>query len=281
MDNLEQTEIGEVGNTLVNFPLVKKKREVQSNHWCFTVNNPDEDQNLEQRSKLFSLSKQWVFQLEEGDEGTPHWQMYVNLTKKMRFAQLKKMLPTWHIEKCNNIKASIEYCQKSDGRLDGPWTSGIRAPVRDPLVGKELYPFQQEIMNIIAEDPVDDRIIHWFWDEKGCKGKTTLAKHIALTRPKEMLYLSGSAKDMKYAVTSFQTDQANDIKIVIFGFPRSMEEFVSYGGIEEIKDGLFFSSKYESSMCVFNAPHIICLANFEPERGKMSLDKWAITEIED
>lgn len=58
-----------------------------------------------------------------------------------------------------------------------------------------------------------------------------------------------------------------------------MENYVSYEAIESVKDGIFFSGKYESGMTIFNQPHIICFANFAPDIGKMSSDRWKIFEL--
>ena len=37
---------------------------------------------------------------------------------------------------------------------------------------------------------------------------------------------------------------------------------------------------YESKMKVFDPPHVICFANFEPKREAMSADRWAIVDLE-
>ena len=50
--------------------------------------------------------------------------------------------------------------------------------------------------------------------------------------------------------------------------------------MESIKNGRVFSAKYESKMKVFDPPHVICFANFEPKREAMSADRWAIVDLE-
>lgn len=276
LDHLEQVEILGVGNTKTP---KKGKRENQSCHWCFTLNNPDELDNVEQAKALFAKCSRYVYQLEEGDEEkTPHWQGYFKLSKKARFSQIQKWLPGWHLEKCNNIDASIEYCQKTEGRLDGPWSMGFKRKVADPLLGLELRPFQQEIVDLCETEP-DDRTINWYYDKKGNIGKTSLAKHLALKFPREFLYLTGKAGDMKFAIMKFMEVDENDLKIVIMDFPRSAADYISYGGIEEIKNGIFFSGKYEGGMLIFNSPHVICLANFEPEKKNLSADRWNIVKL--
>jgi hypothetical protein len=49
--------------------------------------------------------------------------------------------------------------------------------------------------------------------------------------------------------------------------------------MENVKDGLFFSTKYESGMVRYNPPHVIVFANVPPDVTKMSADRWVIKEI--
>jgi len=49
--------------------------------------------------------------------------------------------------------------------------------------------------------------------------------------------------------------------------------------LESIKNGLFFSGKYESTQVVMNSPHLIIFANEPPDKSKMSADRWHIVRI--
>lgn len=89
--------------------------------WCFTINNPMDDQ----------LPKTWpgvsycVWQLEKGDLGTPHLQGTIKFEKNKKLSALKKIDAAAHWTATRNVNASIDYCQKEDTRLAGPWTLGI------------------------------------------------------------------------------------------------------------------------------------------------------------
>lgn len=204
-----------------------------------------------------------VYQLEEAPEtGKLHVQGCIKFKNPRSFKALQDTFVGAHIEICKNWIASVNYCSKE----------ATRAQI-GPLVGKELYPWQAEIMDIIEEIP-NDRSIHWYWEEDGCVGKTTLAKHICLNR-KDAIYLTGKAADMKYGIMSMKVKP----KVVILDFSRSQEEYISYQGIEEIKNGIFFNTKYESGMCIFDCPHVICFSNFPPQIEKLSLDRWLISRI--
>ena len=58
-----------------------------------------------------------------------------------------------------------------------------------------------------------------------------------------------------------------------------MEEYVSYGAIEKIKNGYYMCSKYESKPIIRNPPHIIIMANFEPDYEALSKDRWIVIAI--
>ena len=83
---------------------------------------------------------------------------------------------------------------------------------------------------------------------------------------------------IKSGVTDY-IKKHKQIDQVIFHYVRSMEDYVSYAAIEEVKDGMFYNGKYESSMVIYNPPHIICMANFPPDLDKLSKDRWVVRYI--
>lgn len=90
--------------------------------WCFTINNPDEkEQSHLSHPNFLENVKSLIWQLEVGEKNTPHIQGVVQFNNQILFAQVKKKLPTAHIEICRNFPASKSYCQKKSGRLEGPF----------------------------------------------------------------------------------------------------------------------------------------------------------------
>lgn len=81
---------------------------------------------------------------------------------------------------------------------------------------------------------------------------------------------------MKYAVSVTNPPP----KIVILDIPRDQYNKISYTGIEEVKNGLFFSGKYESKMHTQNQPHVICFANCRPRLDGVSPERWIIKNID-
>ncbi len=68
-----------------------------------------------------------VWQLEQGENGTPHYQGYIECGKTRRFSHFKSILARAHFEKAQaDTDANEAYCTKEEGRLDGPWSFGER-----------------------------------------------------------------------------------------------------------------------------------------------------------
>lgn len=263
--------LGGHGNT-IHVP----QSRVRARRWCFTFNNYTKSEHEHICVTCATSGWNYIIGKEVGANGTPHLQGYIECKEVIDFNKLKKINAKIHWEKARGSKeANINYCSK-----DGDYKTNfvIKEPVEDNLKGLTLYPWQQDIVNLMTSKP-DKRKVYWYWDKYGHTGKTSLAKHLILTYPNQILFTGGKANDIKYGVASFLKNPKNDLKMCIFHYTRTVEGFVSYDALESIKDGIFFNSKYESDMCVFNSPHIVCFANFAPDVTKLSRDRWIIKEI--
>lgn len=270
MELLEQVE-QEGGNTKTPSLKLSKHRKV-----CFTLNNYTVEE-LSDLQKIFGTDL-YIFGKEVGANGTPHIQGYLEFKNPRAFSALKKLMPRAHIEKANGTrKQNYIYCSKDGDFLTNITGIVIPKPIRDPLKDKVLKPFQLEIMDIIKEEP-DERTIYWYWETTGGVGKTSLCKHLCLNH--NCLILNGKQNDMFNAILQWKEDKGDFPEIIIIDIPRSAIDYVSWGAIEKIKDGLFYSGKYEGGMVVMNSPHLICMANSSPDETKMSADRWVINEVE-
>lgn len=242
---------------------------LRSRGWFMTINNfsPEDEKNIENIG-----ADQYIWQEEVGESGTAHLQVFIYFKNPCDFNTVKRWFPTAHIEVAKNNKESIKYCSKELTRVRGPYVKGIELP-KKPKVISEFKEWQQGILDLINTE-ADNRTIHWYYDEEGNTGKTSLCKYICVNRH-DAIYVNGSAKDMKYAITV----QKVKPRVILIDFARDQESRISWQGIEEIKNGIFFNSKYESSMVVFDAPHVICFANFKPMMSRLSKDRWNIIEI--
>ena len=84
---------------------------------------------------------------------------------------------------------------------------------------------------------------------------------------------------MKYLIIKYKEKYGAYPSLIVFDVPRTQENFLSYQGIEEIKNGCFCNTKYECEMVLMDFPHVIVMANFEPNRRLMSEDRWNIVNL--
>lgn len=88
----------------------------RSQYWVFTRNNYTE-LDIPLLSGLYTseLATYVVVGREVGESGTRHLQGYIELSKRYRFAQIKALLPGYHIEKRRGTAAEAsDYCKKDD-----------------------------------------------------------------------------------------------------------------------------------------------------------------------
>lgn len=222
------------------------------------------------------------------------------------------------IESCKNLRQAFKYCSKEDHKCDFAavdadylhhHTTSYLASLRYQTLSNTSYPYcrlvgpqrrefeerfkewkmvemrekgteanetvelkrwQKAVLNLMKNQ--DDRQVLWIVDDKGNTGKSFLATYLMRTGD-AFVVEGGSTRDLSYAYA----DQPN----VIFDFCRSQKEFVNYHIIEAFKNGRMFSSKYMSSLRIFNPAKVVCFANFLPDWVKLSLDRWMCLEIQD
>ena len=242
-------------------------------HWCFTINNPtiEDIKMISETSR--SIVPRYVFQEETGENGTKHLQGYLQFKTKKRPLSIFKKKAHW--EKCRDIRKSIEYCQKEDTRTGKIYRRGIQAPYKIEI--REWKSWMQVAKKIIESEP-DERKIDWFWEPDGNKGKTIFCKW-AYLKYEGVVILSGKAHDMKHAIVSYYEKTQMLPKTILINVPRSTVDYLSYTGLEEIKDMFFYSGKYEGGMVCGPNPHMIIMANEEPNYSKMSRDRWRVSRI--
>lgn len=263
----------EKNDTMTQGEIATRNTKIRGRKWSLTWNNHTED-NIKWLTQYLEVNcDDWAFQEEVGENGTKHLQIALSFKNARYFDSIKEDFKVCHIELCKNWLACKQYCNKKETR-DG--ISKKKEGPKDPLKDKQLYPYQEEIVRLMLQEP-DERSIIWYFDPIGNKGKTTLAKHLCINFPNQVLYLSGKANDIKYGVLNFV--KKHKLKMVIFDYTRSAEDYISYEAIEAVKNGIFYNGKYESEMVVYDCPHVVVLANFRPDMSKLSADRWVLKEV--
>lgn len=223
----------------------------------------------------------------------PHYQCYFE-TKEF-VASGKSLVeralghPEFHIEIAKGTKnENTRYCYA----VKKPWEIGFVEFAKNVEVPHdysdiqpnfwrniELRPFQQAIVNI-ANKPVCNRAIYWFYELKGNTGKTTLSEYLHIFHG--AITTGGKPADMKHAVARWQEITGTNPIIIVVDIQRRGDfNSDSAIGLEEIKNGLFFSGKYESAMVhSVRKPHIFIFSNYPPQKDLFSEDRWKIFKIE-
>ena len=134
-------------------------------------------------------------------------------------------------------------------------------------------PWQATLLDKLAAAPCD-RKIHWIKDAVGGKGKSRLGRHLLLE--KGAIELSGKLADMMHGYCQSRA------RIVIFDISRAAAEHSDhfYSMAEHLKNGKFFTTKYDSKMVIFSPPHVVFFANFMPDMSKWSADRYDITDLD-
>lgn len=132
--------------------------------WCFTINNPTHKVLFP--DGLPDGIKFIVYQLEKGEQGTPHLQGYLQLARPQAMSWLKKVTSKtaegeiFHvfdrahfIVAKGNADQNKAYCTKAEGRLEGPWTLGDAPKQGDRTDLKEAAEQLMKTGDIRAIDP--------------------------------------------------------------------------------------------------------------------------------
>lgn len=249
-------------------------QESPAKHWFFRCNVTFYDDVQDLIKILDPKCYRYCFQLERGEEtGYVHYQGAMSLTTKCRQTSILKWLkPGTELGVIRDLEAMYKYCRKIDTRISGPWMKG--EPEQLWLI-ETLRPWQQEVEGI-ARGAADRRTIHWYWSDKGDLGRTQLCKYLSYHY--NAIGVLGKTSD----VLDMCTKAAKNLKIVLFNIPRGERPDKSlYRQLEVIKDGYWFSGKYETSMVNINSPHVFVFANEAPEEHRLSQDRWHIVKIDD
>lgn len=112
----------------------------RSRDWIFTLNNPEHEHKafIDAVLDKGGQSVQFiVFQKEEGEQKTPHFQGYVRFTNARYFNAVRQWFP-WHVEPRRGSKAAaLAYATKEETRIAGPWYWPSQSYVQEQCVDNQ------------------------------------------------------------------------------------------------------------------------------------------------
>lgn len=292
---------------------------LQSSNWCFTLNNyTDNDIERISVAAVKDNITYLIYGKEVGESGTPHLQGFVRFSSKKRVGGVKAVIGgDPHVEVARNPKAAIEYCKKDgeykefgeflleqgkrndietikkeiqEGNTDmnyflenhsdfymrgkGFIQEYIRFNRKNKDVAKHpLYKWQVSLWRHLCL-PANDREIIFVVDPIGNTGKSWFARYFNEVHDNSSQILSaGRAADMAHALSE-------NIRVLLIDCPRMRLEYFPYDFVEQVKNGLVFSPKYDSKVKYSNEiPHVVVFMNEMPKTENLSADRVKIISI--
>lgn len=245
-----------------------------------------------QEALLRRDAEKFVFQLEKGDGGMIHHQCVIKfahkVTKNPIIDYLSEALcagdrTSISAEPCKDKDAAMRYCMKTDHTKIGETVIvGIDNGrlVSTDLVDDYFDLTQQSMWQAFilshcgVKPPRADREIIWVVDREGGTGKSSLTRHLVL-RHRFCMLSTGTKGDIHLQAGPKWAGY-------VFDLPRAMAVGSGWhGAVEELKNGLIFSNKYESTTKVFNPPWVFILSNAEPVGTAFSRDRLVLVDLDD
>jgi len=264
--------------------------------WSFTIQHTrdipvlPEPGSIEKALKAHGCSR-YVFQLEEGGQlGKPHYQGCCVFEKPLSGRDFRELIKSYTrkvyrkgmltYSPTHSLNDSEVYCQKTSGRIDGPWywpPAHERYRGQDILQLEDLYPWQRLFWELFisGESEPHPRHIHLIVDEKGNSGKSAFSKMMRYRHPKEtcVVPLGLSSAQMKSALVS-----VGPKKVYLIDMPRNSKHLLDVlCTIEELKRGMVTTSFYgKFNELLMPRPHIMIFSNHMPKMKLLSLDMWRV-----
>jgi len=178
-----------------------------------------------------------------------------------------------------HFNQSAKYSRFIRERVQARDSTKQEVSLREQYSSSVLRPWQAVLL-AVTEEEACPRKIHWVWENVGNQGKSWMATYLGIVKG-ALILTAGRKVDMAYIFAQAPKP------IVVFDLSRTnaTEEDNKraldgiYSLAEDLKNGRVVSTKYEPKTVFFRPPHVIFLANFEPDYTKWSGDRYFVTEL--
>lgn len=204
----------------------------------------------------------WIWAKETGSNGYKHWQMRIYTSAS--FEEIKSAFPEAHIEQSTEWG---EYERKEANFVSSEDTTDILRC----RYGK-LRENQRRILRQVYEQ--SDRGVTVVYDPKGGTGKSFLCRY--LFERNIGFYVPPTVRTTQ-GIIQYVASGYRGQRVIIIDIPRSSRWTNElYEGIETIKDGMVYDTRYSAKMRDIWGVKVLCLTNSLPQLSSLSLDRWII-----
>ena len=139
-----------------------------------------------------------------------------------------------------------------------------------------FFPWQKVLKHHLQNDEPDPRQIVFCVDTVGNMGKSWFCLRMLTELSPRVQYITPSkVENMSYAMAE------DDIDIMLVDCPRSRQELFQYDFVEYVKNGVVFSTKYESRLKFYKPCHVVVMMNQYPDYDKLSRDRFLVITLDD
>ena len=211
-----------------------------------------------------------------------HWDNWIRYLKKQDPDNKELKTKRTIIDKvwdCDGLKAALDKNAKSLSDVNAIISLYGLKPLKSARVIDPNRTWQKEVLRRLDEEPHPRRIV-WVYDKYGDSGKSALCKYLMVTDP-ESCYVVNQMGGMSNFATIIQTAMQSrwNGKVMLIDLARDSQEKAIYEPLESLKNGVVTATKYRGSTMVFDNPHVVVFANFEPDYKRVSVDRWAESVI--
>lgn len=255
-------------------------KDYQANYFFFTINN----YSIWQKREIPKLKyvTEYLFQQEKGEQGTPHLQGYLFCAERQRAKKIQKDLRgDFFITRCKNKERVKIYCSKPKSR-DGSIFSNILVPRHATTFSSEqLRPNQKGVIDYILHREPDRRSFNVYYGD-GNIGKTTILRYMAINHPLEMCQIPHCKERDIISFVCKQHEKGKLTYCRAFILNLTMKDGGEFpvSALEQLKDGVFATGKYEGASAVIPFMHIIIFANHKPwNLEDCASDRWVLHDF--
>lgn len=256
----------------------------QTKNWAFTWDTNVNQKQLPNEMKLKKFLNQicdyCTFQLECGTIANKnHYQgafvlSGTRVSKKQlleMFSETFKNVSGLTLSKIYDKKAAMQYAEKEDTRVKGPFYVGKKEKFSEEFAAMTLRPWQKQLYEFVLtnkDNPlIRERKIIWIEDNQGCTGKSKFQKWLRLGQKgittARKLPIS-TVERLISAVTKLTQQEVVDLLMINLTKSRGQDQSMAdmFATIEDIKDGFIVDTMYgKYTEAIFDPPVIMIFTN--------------------